>query len=76
VLLYAQTLSVFSLPVSYNSILGFSIDTVLEKSIKGKPGRFDITTNGPKILSGICVKLNLDTHCASSIESFKILDDL
>lgn len=61
---------------NYDSVLGFSIDTVLEKTIKGKPGRFDILTQGPRILSGVCVKLNLDTHCALSIEAFKVLEDL
>ena len=61
---------------SYNSVLGFSVDTVLEKAIKGKPGRFEVTTNGPKVLNGVCVKLNLATHCAVSIERFKLLDDL
>ena len=61
---------------SYNSVLGFSVDAVLEKAIKGKPGRFEVTTNGSKVLNGVRVKLNLDTHCAVSIERFKLLDDV
>ncbi len=60
---------------NYNSILGFSINGVLEKAIKGKPVRFDINSNGPRILSGVSVHLDLISNCALSIETFKLLDN-
>ena len=57
---------------AYNSILGFRVDTIIEKSKCGKPCRFEVAS-GLSIINGVFVRLDLETKQAISIERiFKI----
>ena len=52
---------------SYNSVLGFRADSIIEKSMHGVPCRFEVGGN-PACLNGVFVKLDLEAHKAVSIE--------
>ena len=58
---------------SYNSILGFQKESIIEKAISGKPCRFEVAKS-PSILSGAFIKLDLETHKAISIERIQVLE--
>ena len=58
---------------SYNSILGFQPDPIIEKTLHGKPCRFEVG-NGPAMLNGVCVRMDLENHCALSIERIQMVE--
>ena len=58
---------------SYNSILGFKKEPILEKAITGKPCRFEVAKS-PSIVAGVFIQLDLETHKAISIERIQILE--
>ena len=60
---------------SYNSILGFKKDNIIEKVIHGKPCRFEIG-DGPTVINGVFVELDLETHVATHIERVHVLEGI
>ena len=58
---------------SYNSILGFKKESILEKAITGKPCRFEVA-KAPSMINGAFIKLDLESHKAISIERIRILE--
>ena len=58
---------------SYNSVLGFQPDNIIEKSIHGVPCRFEVGKN-PACINGVCVTFDLEAHKAISIERINIVE--
>ena len=58
---------------SYNSILGFKKESILEKAITGKPCRFEVAKS-PSMINGAFITLDLEAHKATSIERIRILE--
>lgn len=48
-------------------VLGFQADPIIEKSMYGKPCRFEVAS-GPAMINGICLRFDLDAHRALSLE--------
>jgi len=51
----------------YDSILGFKPESIIKKSIYGKPCRFEVA-DGLAMINAVLVRLDLESHCALSIE--------
>ncbi len=58
---------------SYNSILGFQPDNIMEKSIYGKPCRFEVG-RGPACINGALITLDLAKHKATHIERINLVE--
>ena len=58
---------------SYNSILGFQKEPIIEKAITGKPCRFEVAKS-PSLINGVFVRLDLEQHKAISIERVRVLE--
>ena len=51
----------------YKGVLGFKSESIIKKSIYGKPCRFEVA-EGPAMVNAVLVRLDLEAHCALSIE--------
>ena len=60
---------------SYDSILGFKKESIIEKAITGKPCRFEVAKS-PSIIAGAFIRLDLEAHKAISIERIQVLETL
>lgn len=58
---------------SYNSVLGFRKEPIIEKAVTGKPCRFEVAKS-PAMLNGVFVRLDLANHQAISIERIHIIE--
>lgn len=60
---------------SLNSMIGMKKEPIIQSFITQMPVRFVIETEGPMILSGVCVEVNTLTGKAVKIEQVKVIDN-
>lgn len=58
---------------SYNSVLGFQPESIIEKSMHGVPCRFEVGKS-PACINGALIKLDLETHKAFGIERVCVVE--
>jgi len=58
-----------------NSMIGMKKESVIQQLITQMPARFDVETQGPMILTGVCIVIDTDSGKALSIEPIKIIDE-
>lgn len=56
------------------SMLGMKKEPIINKFITQLPTKFEVETEGPGLLSGVCIELDSQTGKALSIERIKIVD--
>jgi len=60
---------------SMHSMLGMKKDIILERFLTQMPVRFAVEHNGPFALHGVCIKADMATGKALSIERIRIIDE-
>ena len=58
-----------------NSMLGMQTEAILNKLITSMPSRFKVELNGPMVLTGAWVEIDISTGKALKIERVNIIDD-
>lgn len=60
---------------AFNSMIGMKKEPIISHMITQMPIRFEVETEGPMILSGVCISINAETGKAEEIETIKIVDE-
>lgn len=58
----------------YDSVIGCEIDPVVERFVDGKPNRLEVA-KGSAILNAVLLRLDLERHCALSIERIQKIEE-
>lgn len=58
-----------------NSMLGMKKEPIINKFLTQMPTRFMVETEGPGLLSGVCIEIDADSGKAVSIERIRLIDD-
>ncbi len=58
-----------------NSMIGMKSAPIIKRLMTQMPERFEIETEGPMIMSGVCISIDTATGKALEIETIKIIDD-
>ncbi len=57
-----------------NSMIGMKKEPIIQQYITQMPVKFEVDTEGPFIMSGICVSINTETGKALKVEPFRVID--
>ena len=60
---------------SLNSLIGMKKEPIIQQMLNQMPVRFEVETQGPYVLSGVCITINSATGKATAIEPIYIVDD-
>ncbi len=58
-----------------NSMIGMKSGPIIKRLITQMPVRFEVETEGPMIMTGVCIAIDTITGKALSIELIKLIDD-
>ncbi len=58
-----------------NSMIGMKSGPIIKRLMTQMPVRFEVETEGPMIMTGVCISIDTGTGKALSIEPIKIIDD-
>jgi 2',3'-cyclic-nucleotide 2'-phosphodiesterase len=58
-----------------DSMIGMKKKPIIQKFITQMPAKFEVETEGPMLLCGVCIEIDTATGKAISIERFRIVDE-
>ena len=58
-----------------NSMIGMKKEPIIQHLITQMPIRFEVETQGPMILTGVCISIDAHSGKAVGIESIKVIDE-
>ena len=58
-----------------NSMIGMKSAPLIKRLMTEMPVRFEVETEGPMIMSGVCISIDTSTGKALAIEPVKVIDD-
>jgi 2',3'-cyclic-nucleotide 2'-phosphodiesterase len=57
-----------------DSMIGMKKESIIRKFITQMPAKFEVESEGPMVLCGVCIEIDVSTGKALSIERFRVVD--